>query len=209
MRQTPLDFDPTSRTGLIRIARLLSDVLSPPAAFAGAGLVMGWLDHRSLAGLLWGALYGFLASLLPVLFVVYSYRLGRVSDLHMTNPKERQIPYLIGLAGAAIAWFLVRSYAAAPLLQGLILCHIAVMTGLTLWNYFRLISAHVASLTAIALYAAVALGPLAGLLIAPVVAVIFYVRYYLKRHTRGELVLGLATGIGAVAVLVLTGVYSV
>ena len=209
MRQVPLDFDSTSRTGTIRLARLLSDVLSPPAAFAAAGLVMGWLDYRSPGGLLWGALYGFLASLLPVLFVVYSYRRGRVSDIHMSDPKERQIPYLIGLAGALIAWYLVRTYAAASLLQGLVLCHIIVMIGLTLWNHYKLISAHVASLAAIVLYTGLTVGPAAGMALAPVVGLIFYVRYYLKRHTRGELVLGLATGAGAIGLLALLGVLDV
>lgn len=205
MREVPLDFQSDGRSRAVRAARLLSDILSPPAAFAAAGLVMSWLDRPGLAGLAWGALYGFLASLLPVLFVVYSYRTGRVSDMHMSDPQERQAPYLIGLVGAGVAWLLVRQFAGAPLLQGLVLCHIAVMIGLTAWNYLQLISAHIASLAAIALYAGIGIGPVAGLLLAPVVVLMIYVRFYLKRHTRGELVLGLFTGAAAIAVLVVLG----
>jgi hypothetical protein len=207
MRQVPLDFHSDGRTGLVRAGRLLSDLLSPPAAFAAAGLAMGWLDRPGLVGLSWGFLYGFLASLLPIVFVVYSYRAGRVSDLHMSNPQERQAPYLIGLAGAGLAWLLVRAYAGSPLLQGLVLCHIVLTVGLTMWNFFHLISAHAASLTAIALYAGIVLGLPAGLLLAPLVGLIFYVRYYLRRHTLGELVLGLATGAAAVGLLAATGAF--
>jgi hypothetical protein len=205
MRQVPLDFDSNSRTGLIRFARLLSDILSPPAAFAAAGLVTGWLDHRSLSGLMWGALYGFLASLVPVLFVVWAYKRGLVSDMHMSDPRERQVPYLIGLAGAALSWYLVGRFADGPLLQGLIACHIVLLIALALWNLFKLVSAHVASLTAIALYFILVGYTAAGLVLAPVVAMMFYVRHYLRRHTMSELVLGLVTGVLAVAVLLLVG----
>jgi hypothetical protein len=203
MRQVPLDFQDTGRSGLIRLARLLSDVLSPPAAFSAAGLILGWLD-RGIAGFAWGFLYGFLASLLPVLYILYLYRTGRVSDMHVSNPQERQRPYLLGLAITVLAWLIVRAYAGAPLLEGLVLSHIVVNLGLMAWNYYRLISAHVASLTAIALYAALAVGPGAGLLLAPVVALMFYVRLFLKRHTLGELLLGLATGAAAIGLLVLS-----
>ncbi|HUF37207.1 MAG TPA: hypothetical protein VMN57_01680 [Anaerolineales bacterium] len=208
MRQIPLDFDPTARTGPIRAARLLSDVMSPPAAFATAGLVMSWLDRPGITGLSWGALYGSLASLLPVLFVVYAYKTGQVSDMHMSDPRERHVPYLIGLLGAGLAWGLVRAYAAAPLLQDLVLTHIAVMLGLTAWNYFKLVSAHVASLAAIALFAGLAVGPGAGWMLAPLVVLILIVRRYLKRHTRGELILGLFTGAAAVIVLAQIGAYA-
>jgi hypothetical protein len=168
---------------------------------------MGWLDRPDLTGLLWGGLYAFLGSLVPVLFIVFAYKTGRVSDLHMSNPQERQIPYLIGLAVTGVAWLLVRRYAMSPLLEDLILCHIAVMIGLTAWNYFQLVSAHIASLTAIALYTGAAIGPAAGLLLSPVVALMIYIRYFLKRHTRGELVLGLVTGIAAFGLLGLLGAF--
>lgn len=209
MREVPLDFQSDGRSGPIRAARLLSDLLSPPAAFAAAGLVMGWLDRPGPVGFAWGFLYGFIASLLPVLFILVMVRTGKVSDMHMSDPRERQVPYLLGLAATGFAWWLVRTFAGTPMLEGLVLCHIAVMIGLTAWNYLRLISAHIASLAAIALYAGIALGPAAGLALLPVVGLMFYIRYYLKRHTLAELVLGLATGVAAIGILAFAGAFRI
>jgi hypothetical protein len=206
MRQEPLDFDPSRRTGAVLAAHMFSNVFSPPAVFAAAGLAMAWLDRQGPVSLLWGALYGILASLLPVLFVVYLYKTGRVGDLHMSDPRERHLPYMIGLVGALLAWYLVMTHAQLPLLQNLIFCHFVVMLTLAGLNYYRLISAHVASLTAITVYSGVSLSLQVGLFILPLVGLTIYVRRFLKRHTAGELVTGVAAGVGAVLLMIGLGV---
>jgi hypothetical protein len=206
MRQEPLDLDPSRRTGAVLAARLFSNIFSPPAVFAAAGLAMAWLDRQEFESLLWGALYGILASLLPVLFVVYLYKTGRVGDLHMSDPRERHIPYLIGLVGALLAWYFVWAFADLPLLQNLIFCHFVVMLTLAALNYYRLISAHVASLTAITVYSGVSVSLQVGLYILPLVGLTICVRRFLKRHTTGELVTGFAAGAGAVLLMMALGI---
>jgi hypothetical protein len=206
MRQEPLDFDPARRTGLVLAARLFSNIFSPPAVFAAAGLAMALLDSPDLNGFLWGAAYGILASLLPVLYVVYLYKAGRVGDLHMSDPGERHIPYLVGLAGVLLAWLLVWTFAGLPLLQNLIFCHFIVMLTLAALNYYRLISAHVASLTAITVYSGLSLSVQVGLYMLPLVGLTIYVRRFLKRHTIGELASGLVAGVAAVLLVMAFGV---
>ncbi len=206
MRQIPLDQDPARRTGAVLAARLFSNIFSPPAVFAAAGMAMALLERPDITGFLWGALYGVAASLLPVLFVVYLHRTGRVGDLHMSDPGERHLPYLVGLAGALLAWLLVRANAGLPLLQNLIFVHFVVMLALAALNYYRLISAHVASMTAITLYSGVSLSVQVGLYMLPLVGLTIYVRRFLKRHTIGELVTGLVAGVGVVLLLMAFGV---
>jgi len=206
MRQIPLDFDPSQRSGAVLAARWFSNVFSPPAVFAAAGMAMALVDRPDWVGFFWGGLYGILASLLPVLYVVYLYKQGRISDLHMSDPGERHIPYIIGLAGALLAWLPVAAYAGMPLLQNLIFCHFIVMLSVAIVNYYRLISAHVASMTAITIYSGLSLGIQVGLYILPLIGITFYVRRYLRRHTMGELAGGLAIGAAAVVFMVVAGV---
>jgi hypothetical protein len=194
MRQKPRDFDPQNFTGTIYAARIFSNVMSPPSLFAAAAFIFGWLDTRSWLGLGLAAVYGVLASLLPVLFVVFLLKRGKISDIHMSNTRERHIPYLIGLAGAGLAYFLVQAIDATPLLASFILVHIIVMVFLTVINFFWLISAHVASATALTVFAGIFLGWVTSYLLVPLIAVTFVVRRFLKRHTLGELIFGLLVG---------------
>lgn len=207
MRPQPLDFSPDNRTGAVLLARLYSNVISPPAVFGAAGLIVAWLDSPDLTTLLLGALYGILASLLPVLFVVYLYKKGKVSDIHMSNKNERYIPYLIGLVGALIAYLLVGAWADAPLLQSLILTHIAVMIALAVFNYIQLFSAHVATVTALTIYAGFTFGFLASIYLSPLIIITFYIRRFLKRHTYVELVGGFLLGVGSTFLIAAFGAF--
>jgi hypothetical protein len=208
MRHQPLDKSLKTSTGSIWAARLFSNIASPPALFSGFAFLMAWTDRRTLAGLLWAALYGFLASLLPVLYLVYLYKMGRVRDIHVSSIEERQIPYLVGLAGAVIAFFMVRAWGHSPLLTNLILSHLALMVVLTAANAVWLISAHVAAVTTLTLLSGMVYGFVFSLLLLPLIPLTFYIRRYLKRHTSAELYSGLFVGAGIVILLAATGAYT-
>ena len=201
MRQQPLDRDPHHAPGLVRAARLYSNLASPPALFPAFAFWMAWTDRPALDSLLWAALYGFLAHLLPVLYVVYLYKNGRVHDIHVSSPEERRIPYRVGLVGAILSFGMVHTWAGTPLLANLILAHTVIMLVLALANATWLISAHVSAITALTLLAGQTFGAVTSLFLFPLVPLTFYVRRYLKRHTLGELVSGLVVGAGSVWML--------
>jgi len=208
MRHQPLDLSLKTSTGTIWAARLFSNIASPPALFSGFAFLMAWTDRRTITGLLWAALYGFLASLLPVLYLVCLYKLGRIRDIHVSSTEERRIPYLVGLAGAVIAFFMVRAWGHSPLLSNLILSHLALMLVLTAANAVWLISAHVATVTALTLLTGLVFGFIFSLFLLPLIPLTFYIRRYLKRHTPGELYSGLFVGAGIVTLLAATGAYA-
>jgi hypothetical protein len=201
MRQQPLDHDPPNAPTFVRAARVYSNIASPPALFAVFAFWMAWADRPSLISLWWAALYGVLAQLLPVLYVVYLYKTGRVQDIHVSSPEERRIPYLVGLLGAVISLALVRTFADLPLLTNLILAHLMMMLVLTIANTIWLVSAHVSTITALTLLAGQAFGGIFALILFPFIPLTFYIRRYLKRHTIGELISGLVFGAGSVFVL--------
>jgi len=197
----PLDLHRSDYTGNVRLARIFSNIFSPPSVFAAAGFVTAWVEVPSVGGLLQAAIYGMLASLLPVLYVVYLYKTGQVSDLHMSSTEERTVPYLIGLGGAALAYFGLVQWGNTPLLTTLILIHLTAMAALSLINRWWLISAHVTSITALAAFAGVVGGWHAALWLLPLVALTVGVRHFLKRHTPGEMASGFVLGIAVVAFL--------
>ncbi|GAB4579100.1 MAG: hypothetical protein Fur0022_18380 [Anaerolineales bacterium] len=201
MRESPLDQSLQTATGSVFAARLFSNLASPPALFSGFAFLMAWLDRPEITGLAWAALYGLIAHLLPVLYLVYLYQQGRIYDIHVSSPAERRIPYRVGLAGALLSYLLVLFLADMPLLAHLILIHLLIMLVLALANERWLISAHVAAITALTIQTGLVFGALFSLLMLPLIPLTFYVRRYLKRHTLGELISGLALGVGSVFIL--------
>ncbi|HNB50493.1 MAG TPA: hypothetical protein PK530_01040 [Anaerolineales bacterium] len=201
MRESPIDQSLKTATGAIFAARLFSNIASPPALFSAFAFLMAWVDRPSLIGLSWAALYGFLAHLLPVLYLVYLYKAGKVYDIHVSSPAERRIPYRVGLVGAFVSFLIIRLWADMPLLANLILIHVLIMLVLALANELWLISAHVAAITALTIQTGVVFGTVFSLIMLPLIPLPFFIRRYLKRHTLGELISGLFVGVGSVLVL--------
>ncbi|NUM47390.1 MAG: hypothetical protein HUU38_22035 [Anaerolineales bacterium] len=201
MREAPIDQSLKTSTGPIFAARLFSNIASPPALFSAFAFLMAWVDRPNLSGVAWAAVYGFLAHLLPVLYLVYLYKMGKVYDIHVSSPAERRIPYRVGLGGAIVSYLIVRLWADMPLLANLILIHLLIMLVLALANELWLISAHVATITALTLLVGQVFGALFSLILLPLIPLTFFIRRYLKRHTLGELISGLFLGVGSVLVL--------
>lgn len=201
MREAPIDQSLKTSTGPIFAARLFSNIASPPALFSAFAFLMAWVDRPNLSGVAWAAVYGFLAHLLPVLYLVYLYKMGKVYDIHVSSPAERRIPYRVGLGGAIVSYLIVRLWADMPLLANLILIHVLIMLVLALANELWLISAHVATITALTLLVGQVFGALFSLILLPLIPLTFFIRRYLKRHTLGELISGLFLGVGSVLVL--------
>jgi putative transposase len=150
--------------------------------------------------------YGVLASLAPLLVIVWMLRTGRIADLHVSNTKDRRIPYLVGTVGAVLAFLVVRSWGTLPLLTSFILVNIISMIVLNILNQYWLVSAHVSGITALMLFFGFAYGFWAGLAFFPFVLLTIYVRLYLKRHTTNEIFGGLALGTASVLPVILLGV---
>jgi hypothetical protein len=91
----PRDHHAVDRVGMVRVARHFSNVVSPPVMFAVLGLTLALHVLPVLPALLWAAVYGFFVSLAPILFVLYLLRTGRIAELHMSDTRERHLPYLV------------------------------------------------------------------------------------------------------------------
>ena len=181
--------------GLVKAARIFSNVISPPVIFAALGLSLSWYELPFWDGLFWAAVYGFWVSLMPILFVVHRLRTGQISDLHMNTTRERRMPYLMSVAGSLIALLILALFRGPQLLICLSLFSAIELGILGLINDFWKISIHATSIAAAAVIVGLIFGPLAALLLLPLVIVVCWVRLYLHRHTSAQVVAGLALGI--------------
>ena len=199
----PFDLLAQNRIGLVKTARIYSNVVSPPVMFAVVGLAFGLVALPGWAGFLWAAVYGLLVSLAPILVVLFLLRSGRIAELHMSNTRERNIPYLSAILFAAIAYGLIAGFGGPELLRCLALFNVIELTALTVINHFWLISLHATGAMATAVLVGLVFGWTVALIVGiPLVGTVCWVRLFLKRHSPAQVVAGLALGAAVVLVLV-------
>ncbi len=203
MKKLPLDLLVHNRTGFVKAARIYSNVVSPPVMFAVVGLAFGLYALPGWTGFLWAAVYGLLVSLAPILVVLFLLRSGRIAELHMSNTRERNIPYLSAILFAVMAYGLIARFNGPELLRCLALFNIIELIMLTVINHFWLISLHATGAIATAVLVGLVFGWPTGLLVGiPLVGSVCWVRLFLKRHSVAQILAGLA--LGAAVVLLLT-----
>jgi membrane-associated phospholipid phosphatase len=197
----PRDHHEADRTGMVRLARILSNIISPPIMFAAIGLALGVYERGWWPGLGWGALYSLLVALTPIIVILYLMRVGRIGDLHMSATHERHIPYLSSVISGALAYVLLTIFDGPILLRCLAILSIITLGALGLINTKWLISIHATAAAATWLIATLIYGWLAGLILLPLLILISGIRLYLKRHTPAQVLAGIALGISTVLLM--------
>jgi hypothetical protein len=187
MDHKPLDLDPGTATKKIRVARVYSNIVSPPVVSAALGFSVAWVDWPFWQGLVWAAAYGVMTSLLPMGVVLYMLKKGLISDLHISNRRERNIPYLVGFICSVIALALVAEFGGSQLMR-------SINTG---WQ----ISNHTASIMAATIFLGLVFGIAVSLALLPLVGMTFAARWWLKRHTVAQLIAGMLVGAAPVLIL--------
>lgn len=207
--KSPLDLDVTDRIGLVKAARIFSNVVSPPVMFAGLGIAFALRERPFWPGMGWAAVYGLLVSLAPILVVLAMLRSGRIKELHMSNTGERHLPYLAAIAFAGLAYLVITLFEGPLLLRCLAIFNILELSALALINVYWLISLHATGIMATFVLVGLVFGwPVSLLLIAPFVLAVCWVRLYLKRHTPAQVIAGLGLGVLTVLSLTLAGCFS-
>ncbi|MCA9922324.1 MAG: hypothetical protein KC421_08125 [Anaerolineales bacterium] len=197
------------RTGFVKFARVFSNVVSPPVMFAALGIAFALYERPFWPGIGWAALYAFIVSLAPIIGVLYMLKKGIISELHMSNTRERHLPYIMAVAFAALAYGLITWFQGPALLRCLALFNIIELSALGIINMFWLISMHSTGIMATFVLTGLVFSWEAGLAIAfPFVIAVSWVRLYLKRHTPAQIVAGLALGTVTVLSLTFIGCFS-
>ncbi|MCA9926893.1 MAG: hypothetical protein KC419_00395 [Anaerolineales bacterium] len=197
------------RTGFVKFARVFSNVVSPPVMFAALGIAFALYERPFWPGIGWAALYAFIVSLAPIIGVLYMLKKGIISELHMSNTRERHLPYIMAVAFAALAYGLITWFQGPTLLRCLALFNIIELSALGIINMFWLISMHSTGIMATFVLTGLVFSWEAGLaLVFPFVIAVSWVRLYLKRHTPAQIAAGLALGTVTVLSLTFIGCFS-
>jgi len=209
MSKKPRDHHAHDRIGAVRLARLFSNIVSPPVIFAVVGLAFALYELPFWPGFGFAAAYGLLVSLAPILVIIYLLKTGRIAELHMSNTRERHIPYLSAVICTALAYLLLTALDGPELLRCLIIFNIIELVALGLLNIFYLISIHATGIMAAFVLVGLVFGwPAALIAVFPFVILVCYVRLYLGRHTPFQIITGLILGAATVLLLVPFGCFS-
>lgn len=204
----PRDTHRADRIGMVRLARIFSNVVSPPVMFAIIGFVFAWHELPFWPGLAWAVTYGLLVSLLPILFIFYLLKTGHIAELHMSNTNERHLPYVSAVFATLIALGLVSYLQGPELLRCLTLFNLIELVALGIINIFWLISLHATGIMATMVLVGLVFGwQISFVAVFPFVILVCAVRLYLKRHTPAQVVAGLALGAGSVLSLTWVGCF--
>ncbi len=177
---------------LTMAARAISDIFSP-AGLAIPCVMLGVWSCDEPGAYRYAILYSLIAIPMPLLYVIWLVKSGRVSDFHLPNRQDRYIPFAISIgatlaAVALLIYFGAPSEFMAPVSAALILT--AAMFVITLgWQ----ISIHTSTTSGLVTFAALAFGGPALLLLL-LVPLVMWARLYLGRHTVAQTLAGAALG---------------
>jgi len=173
-------------------ARLVSDVISPPVVWTALAFPLAIAGGQAAqsSAITQAMLYGFIVCWLPVMFIGYMVRAGRITDIHMKVRRERILPFGVSITcsagGLGLLWLLKAS--TALLLFGT--AALVAMVLMAVVTFFWQISIHAMSIVSAVTVVAIVFGVSAALWLLPLVPVVAAARLQLNRHTPAQLLAG-------------------
>jgi hypothetical protein len=185
-----------------RWAKIVSDVFSPPVIWAVMilSIALYYAESRT-QGLIWGFTYVILVCILPIVYIYWMVRRGKIGDIHMKYRHERWRPFLVSIICAFIAWIALRAMnapAVISLVAGVTLVQLAVMMVITFWWQ---ISIHAMSVMVAVIATGMVFGTGPALVVSPLLPLVGAARLRLHRHTLAQVIAGALVGAAIPAIL--------
>lgn len=179
------------------LAETISNVLSPPAVLAMMGFLLAISPAVAvplLPALGWSVLHGLLASLIPVIYIVYLLKRGEIGDLHMKRRADRNRPLVLGVTTAMVAWALLALFHAPLAYQRLALFDVSLLSLIAIINVWWQISMHGAAIVGVMTISGVIFGLPFAIWVSPLVLLVAWARLYLGRHSAYQMIAGAIVG---------------
>jgi membrane-associated phospholipid phosphatase len=172
-----------------RTARWLTEAFQPPVVVSIQLLVSPLTEDGFPGTMVYGALAALFVCVLPLILLLVLVRLGKVTDHHVSDRKQRA-PVLLMALGSILAGLLVLEAAGAP--RSVVAMVLAVVGGVVVLaavSPFWKMSGHAAAISCSAVIAVLMLGPAWAplLLLVPAVG---WSRVVLRAHTVAQVVAG-------------------
>jgi membrane-associated phospholipid phosphatase len=182
--------------GRLRLARLVSERLSPPPIIVVLALVVAWASSPTPAmAVLWGGIAAVFASVVPYAIILRGVRRGRLSHKNLNLRQERIRLGVVALASIGIGLGLLVAFDAPAEMVGLLVAiGVGIVCGWVITLWWK-ISVHAAIAAGAATVLMLVFGPALGLLAWPLVALIAWSRVQVGDHTPAQVLAGVALGI--------------
>jgi membrane-associated phospholipid phosphatase len=172
-----------------RTARWLTEAFQPPVVVSIQLLVSPLTEDGFPGTMVYGALAALFVCVLPLILLLVLVRLGKVTDHHVSDRKQRA-PVLLMALGSILAGLLVLEAAGAP--RSVVAMVLAVVGGVVVLaavSPFWKMSGHAAAISCSTVIAVLMLGPAWAplLLLVPAVG---WSRVVLRAHTVAQVVAG-------------------
>lgn len=186
---------PTTQPDETLWAKIVSFVISPPVVWAV------WVYPISLSAsdttrqaIVHATLFTILVCVMPMVFVAYMVKLGKIGDLHMRESHERYIPYALSIMGSIVTGAILLQLNAHPVLLMLTLISVVQLLLMLILTFFHHISMHAMAIASMTSATAIVFSFGLSLMIVPVLLVVVLARLVLNRHTPAQLVAGTLIG---------------
>lgn len=190
-------------------AQVVSNLISPPVVWAVwvYPIALTFSPAQDMA-ILHASIFTFLVCIMPMLYVAYMVKIGKIGDLHMRESNERYIPYAVSIFAGVITGLILSSLGAHRVLLVLTLISIVQLTLMLLGTFLNHISAHAMAITSVTAACALIYGFSFSLMFIPVIMLVVLARLVLDRHTPVQILMGTLVGtITPFAVIWLIGLF--
>lgn len=177
---------------LALVARSISDLFSP-AAMSIPCLLLGVLASDVPGTYPYAILYFLVAVPLPVAYVLWLLKTGRVNDFHLPNRRDRAVPFMVAIAGALCAAGLLAYLGAPPVFLAPVLTALTLTMALFFVTLGWQISIHAATTAGLVTFAVLTFGS-GAIVLTLLVPLVIWARMYLGRHTLVQSLAGAILG---------------
>ncbi|MFJ4229106.1 phosphatase PAP2 family protein [Paenarthrobacter nicotinovorans] len=170
-------------------ARILTEVFQPPVVVLILLLISPAIEP-GFPGTMWFGLLGaFFVCVLPLAYVLVMVKLGRISDHHVSDRRQRPALLLMALVSVVTGLLVLQLIGGPVSVSVMIIALIAGIAVLAVVSAFWKMSGHASALAAAVVIAVLMFGP-AWLPLFVLVPAVGWSRLVLRAHTLGQVIAG-------------------
>ncbi|MDI2034949.1 hypothetical protein PJL15_02072 [Paenarthrobacter nitroguajacolicus] len=171
------------------VARVLTEVFQPPIVVLVLLLISPAIES-GFPGTMWFGLLGALfVCVLPLAYVLVMVKLGRITDHHVSDRRQRPALLLMALVSVVAGLFVLQLLGGPVSVSVMIIALIGGIAVLAVVSAFWKMSGHASALAAAVVIAILMFGP-AWLPLLVLVPAVGWSRLVLRAHTLGQVIVG-------------------
>lgn len=176
-------------------AKVVSNIISPPVVWAVwvYPIALTYSTSNSLA-IFHASIFTVLVCIMPMIYVAYMVKIGKIGDLHMRESRERYIPYAMSIVAGVVAGLILSALGAHQMLLLLTIITVVQLTLMLLATFLNHISAHAMAISSVTAATAIIYGFSSSMVFIPVIMLVALARLVLDRHTPMQILMGTLVG---------------